>query len=51
MDPEHGAEKYMNYGQAAGGDDAALAYQKGIEIMQRELSQLNVRANANVMHV
>jgi hypothetical protein len=33
----------MNYGQAVGGDDAALAYQKGIAIMQRELEQQTVR--------
>lgn len=43
LEPDAGAEKYMNYGQAVGGDDAALAYQKGVELMQRDLSLMTVK--------
>ena len=42
LEPDASAEKYMNFGQAVGGDDAVAAYQKGIELMQRDLSQMTV---------
>ncbi|KAF2077482.1 hypothetical protein CYY_001181 [Polysphondylium violaceum] len=38
--PEESASAYMNLGQLVGGDDAVRCYNKGIEIMERELHRL-----------
>lgn len=37
---EESASAYMNLGQLMGGDDAVKCYNKGIEIMERELKKL-----------
>jgi hypothetical protein len=50
LEPDAGPEKYMNYGQAVGGDDAALAYQKGIELMQRDLGLMTVNEDDFFFH-
>ena len=33
----------MNYGQAVGGDEAIASYNKGIEILERDLTSLEVQ--------
>ncbi|KYQ94049.1 hypothetical protein DLAC_04322 [Tieghemostelium lacteum] len=40
LNAEDNASKYMNLGQITGGEDAVKLYIKGIQIMERELSDL-----------
>ncbi|EGC38879.1 hypothetical protein DICPUDRAFT_53050 [Dictyostelium purpureum] len=40
VNSDDSATKYMNLGQLVGGDDALKCYNKGVEIMERELKKL-----------
>eukprot|EP01133_Synstelium_polycarpum_P018385 gene18385-22003_t len=39
-DPEDSSSKYMNLGQLLGGEDAIRCYNKGIELMERDLKTM-----------